>query len=243
MRLIGTEEAISFPEISAALNAHCKTNDTSLDMKLVRNIYGDGSDRNAMVARLIDWEDERIAEMDRNGVDMHLLSLTAPGVQLFDPDTGSDLARIANDHMAGIVARRPDRFAGLGTFAPQDPKRAAKEIERCANELKLNGLVINSHTNDLYYDDPFFFPVFEAIEAAGLALYIHPARALEASGRGVRQLWHGYRDVGLWHRDQHQCGADDRLGPVRSLPEAQDRARPYGGGDPLLAVAARLHAP
>jgi len=174
MRLIGTEEAISFPEISAALNAHCETDDQSLDMKLVRGIYGDDGDRGAIVDRLIDWEHERIAEMDRNGVDMHLLSLTAPGVQMFDADKGTDLARLANDRMAEIVRRRPDRFAGLGTFAPQDPRRAALEIERCAGELKLNGLVINSHTNDRYYDDPFFFPMFEAIEASGLALYIHP---------------------------------------------------------------------
>jgi len=174
MRLIGTEEAISFPEISAALNAHCETDDQSLDMKLVRGIYGDDGDRGAIVDRLIDWEHERIAEMDRNGVDMHLLSLTAPGVQMFDADKGTDLARLANDRMAEIVRRRPDRFAGLGTFAPQDPQRAALEIERCAGALKLNGLVINSHTNDRYYDDPFFFPMFEAIEASGLALYIHP---------------------------------------------------------------------
>jgi 2,3-dihydroxybenzoate decarboxylase/5-carboxyvanillate decarboxylase len=190
MRLIGAEEAISFPEISQALNAHCRTDDTSLDMKLVRGIYGDGGGRNAMVDRLIDWEDERLAEMDRNGVDMHILSLTAPGVQMFDADKGTALARIANDKIAEIVRRRPERFAALGTFAPQDPKRAAKEIERCASELKLNGLIINSHTNDLYYDDPFFFPVFEAIEASGLALYIHPRAP-------SKQMDKAFRDYGL----------------------------------------------
>jgi len=195
MRLIGTEEAISFPEISAALNEHCRTNDDSLDMKLVRGIYGDDGASNAIVDRLLDWERDRIAEMDRNGVDMHLLSLTAPGVQMFDPDKGTELARIANDKMAEIVRRRPDRFAGLGTFAPQDPKRAALEIERCASELKLNGLVINSHTNDLYYDDPFFLPVFEAIEASGLALYIHP----RAPSKQLAKAFGDYgMDTALW---------------------------------------------
>ncbi|MEI9851457.1 MAG: amidohydrolase family protein [Sphingomonas sp.] len=159
-------------------------------MKLVRAIYGDGGNRNGLVDRLIDWEERRIADMDLNGVDMHLLSLTAPGVQMFDARQG---------HRAGAHRQRPDgrdrppppdRFAGLGTFAPQDPARAAREIERCATELKLNGLVINSHTNDLYYDDPFFFPVFEAIEASGLALYIHP-RALS------KQIDKAFRDYGL----------------------------------------------
>jgi 2,3-dihydroxybenzoate decarboxylase/5-carboxyvanillate decarboxylase len=190
MRLIATEEAVSFAPIAEALNAHCRTDDDSLDMTLVRMIYGDGGERGAMVKRLTDVTDERIADMDANGVDMHLLSLTAPGVQMFDADKGTDLARIANDLMTETVARNPTRFAGLGTFAPQDPVRAAREIERCATELKLNGLVINSHTNDLYYDDPFFFPMFEAMEATGMALYIHPRAP-------SKQIDRAFRDYGM----------------------------------------------
>ncbi|MCW3837596.1 5-carboxyvanillate decarboxylase [Sphingomonas canadensis] len=174
MRLIATEEAVSFQPIVDALNAHARTDDDSLDMILVRDIYGDNGIRNAMIPRLTDITGERLAQMDQNGIDMHLLSLTAPGVQMFAPDKGTEMARIANDLMAEAVRANPTRFAGLGTFAPQDPHRAALEVERVANTLKLNGLVINSHTNDRYYDDPFFYPVFEAIEASGLALYIHP---------------------------------------------------------------------
>src|SRR5689334_19511529 len=103
MRLIATEEAVSFQPIADALNAHCRTDDDSLDMTLVRMIYGDGGSRSAMVQRLIDTTGERIADMDANGVDMHLLSLTAPGVQMFAPDKGTELARIANDLMAETV--------------------------------------------------------------------------------------------------------------------------------------------
>ncbi|BAK65460.1 5-carboxyvanillate decarboxylase [Sphingobium sp. SYK-6] len=190
MRLIATEEAVTFQPVVDALRAHSRTDDASLDMILVRDVYGDEPARPAMIGRLSDVTGERLAEMDSNGVDMHLLSLTAPGVQMFDAETGTRLARIANDLMAQTVAANPTRFAGLGTFAPQDPASAAREIERVATQLRLNGLVINSHTNDLYYDDPFFHPVFEAIEASGLALYIHPRAP-------SKQIDRAFRDYGM----------------------------------------------
>jgi len=190
MRLIATEEAVTFQPVVDALNLHSRTDDASLDMMLVRDIYGDEAVRPAMIGRLLDVSGERLAEMDRNGIDMHLLSLTAPGVQMFDAQKGTELARLANDLMAQVVASNPARFAGLGTFAPQDPQSAALEIERIASRLKLNGLVINSHTNDRYYDDPFFYPVFEAIEASGLPLYIHPRAP-------SKQMDKAFRDYGM----------------------------------------------
>ena len=91
--------------------------------------------------------------MDEAGVDMHLLSLTSPGVQMFDKDTATSLATLANDRLAEVVKKHPTRFAGLASFAPQDPARAAKEIDRAMNQLKLNGLIVNSHTNGEYLDD------------------------------------------------------------------------------------------
>jgi 2,3-dihydroxybenzoate decarboxylase/5-carboxyvanillate decarboxylase len=76
--------------------------------------------------------------------------------------------------MAAIIAKSPPRFAGLASFAPHSPKRAAKEIDRVMTELKLNGLVVNGHTNGEYFDDPKFWPIFEAAEALDATIYIHP---------------------------------------------------------------------
>jgi 2,3-dihydroxybenzoate decarboxylase/5-carboxyvanillate decarboxylase len=112
--------------------------------------------------------------MDEFGVDMHLLSLTEPGVQMFDADTATELATLANDRLAETIARHPTRFAGLASFAPQSPKRAAKEMERAIGQLKLNGFVVNSHTNSEYLDDPKYWPILEAAEALDSCLYIHP---------------------------------------------------------------------
>ena len=111
------------------------------------------------------------------GVDMHLMALTAPGVQMFDADTALELAMLANDRLAALCRKYPTRFAGLASFAPHSPKRAAKEMERCVNELGLNGFMINSHTHGEYLDDPKFWPILEAAEALDRCIYIHPRAA------------------------------------------------------------------
>ena len=181
-RKIATEEAFSIPEIAAALKEVARGPSRSLDKNLVRGIYdapdpGRGYDSLNFLDGLLDIEERRLAEMDALGVDMHLLSLTAPGVQMFDADTATELAALANDRLAEICARHPTRFAGLAAFAPQSPKRAAREMERAINDLKLNGFILNSHTNDEYLDDPKYWPVLEAAEALDACLYIHPRAA------------------------------------------------------------------
>ena len=179
VRLIACEEAWSIPEVAAELQKIARSPTQSADKLLVKGIYdaaGDSSGYGKMdfLSGLLDVEEQRLAGMDRHGVDMHLLTLTAPGVQMFDADTATDLAALANDRMAEICAKWPTRFAGLGSFAPHSPKRAAKEVERVMGELKLNGLVVNGHTNGDYFDDYRFWPIFEAAEALDATIYIHP---------------------------------------------------------------------
>ncbi len=181
-RKIATEEAFSIPEIAAALKDVARGPTQSLDKNLVRGIYdapapGQGYDALDFLSGLLDIEGRRLTQMDELGVDMHLLSLTAPGVQMFDADTATELAALANDRLAEICRRHPTRFAGLAAFAPQSPKRAAKEMERAINDLKLNGFILNSHTNDEYLDDPKYWPVLEAAEALDACIYIHPRAA------------------------------------------------------------------
>jgi 5-carboxyvanillate decarboxylase len=177
-RRIAAEEAFSIPAVSGMMRDVVRTLPAaSLDLNLARRIYDDpaeGTMGAELSRRLLDLEDERLRIMDDYGVDMHLLSLTAPGVQMFDADTATELAALANNILAETIARHPDRFAGLASFAPHSPKRAAKEMERAIRDLKLNGFIVNSHTNGEYLDDPKFWPVLEAAEGLDRPLYIHP---------------------------------------------------------------------
>lgn len=190
IRRIATEEAFSIPEVAAALREVARGPSNSLDLLLVRGIYETperGGTRADTLDRLIDLEGGRLRDMDENGVDMHLLSLTAPGVQMFDADTAFELSVLTNDRLAEVIGRHPDRFAGLGAVAPQSPKRAAKEMERAISSLKLNGFVINSHTNNEYLDDPKYWPILEAAEALDACIYIHPRAPSEAMANPFRQ--------------------------------------------------------
>lgn len=182
IRKIATEEAWSIPEVAAELKKVARSPSQSLDKLLVKGIYDAERDTSGygkmnFLGGLLDVEERRLGQMDELGIDMHLLSLTAPGVQMFDADTACDLAALTNDKMAEICAARPTRFAGLGSFAPHSPKRAAKEIDRVMNELNLNGIIVNSHTYGEYFDDPKFWPILEAAEANGACMYIHPRGA------------------------------------------------------------------
>ena len=192
IRRIATEEAFSIPEVAAGLRDVARSPTVSQDLILVQRIYDAKTDdvQARLLPRLLDLEKERLQDMDKNDVDMHLLSLTAPGVQMFDADTATELAALANDKLAAVIKRHPNRFAGLASFAPQSPKRAAKEIERAISKLKLNGFVVNSHTNNEYLDYPKFFPILEAAEALDACIYIHPRAASDGMAAP-------FRDYGL----------------------------------------------
>jgi 2,3-dihydroxybenzoate decarboxylase len=123
---------------------------------------------------LLDIGAGRVRGMDAAGVDVQLLSLVSPGVQLFAPDTAIAIARDVNDRMADAIRQYPTRFGALAVVAPQAPAETVREIQRCVQTLKFNGALINSHTNGEYLDQQKYWPVLEAIEALNVPLYLHP---------------------------------------------------------------------
>ena len=129
-----------------------------------------------LTQQLFDLGAGRIANMDAGRIDKQLLSLWSPGVQIFGPQQGTELAQQTNDQLAAAVREHPDRFAGLTTIAPQDPESAALEIERGMSSLQLNGVLINSYTKGEYLDNRKFWPIFEAAQAHDAAIYMHPRK-------------------------------------------------------------------
>jgi uncharacterized protein len=126
-----------------------------------------------LIERLCDVGAKRLAEMDAAGIDMQVLSLTAPGVEQLDAAEAVPLARDANDYLADAVKNHPARFAGLATLATAAPDQAAAELER-RMRAGFKGAVINGHNRGRYLDDKFYAPILECAQALGAPIYLHP---------------------------------------------------------------------
>ena len=121
------------------------------------------------------WDPERrMKDCDAHHVHMQVLS-TIPVMFSYwaKAEDALDLSMFLNDHIAGIVHKYPKRFTGLGTIPLQSPSHAIKELERCM-KIGLQGVQIGSHVNDWNLSAPELFPVFEAAQELGAAIFVHP---------------------------------------------------------------------
>ncbi len=121
------------------------------------------------------WDPQtRAKECDHQYVDVQVLS-TVPVMFSYwaQPKDCLEVAVFLNDHIAGIVHDYPKRFIGLGTLPMQAPDLAIKELERCKS-IGLAGIQIGSHINDWNLNAPELFPIFEACEKLGMAVFVHP---------------------------------------------------------------------
>lgn len=135
---------------------------------------GDSQRASLLAERIVEAGPNRIAAMDAAGVDVQILSLTCPGVQILKADIAKPMAEDANDILKQSVEANPERFYGLTAVAPQDPEHAAQEIRRGHEKLGFKGVIINSHTQGEYLDDKKFWPIFEAAESLDTPIYLHP---------------------------------------------------------------------
>jgi 2,3-dihydroxybenzoate decarboxylase len=135
--------------------------------------------------QLEDIGEGRIAEMDRGGVELCILSLVGPGIQAIPAiPQAIDIARRANDHLAEGIAKYPRRFRGFAALPLQDPTAAAKELTRCVRELKFCGALVNgfSQVNEpdsvVYYDLPAYRDFWATVQELNVPLYLHPRSML-----------------------------------------------------------------
>ena len=107
-----------------------------------------------------------------------VLTLASPPLEAFgDSKTSPELARIANDGMAELVGKHPDRFVAFVASLPMNNMDAClKEVDRAIKQLAARGVQIFSNVNGRPLDEPEFRPLFERMAAHDLPIWLHPAR-------------------------------------------------------------------
>ncbi|MGI5971411.1 MAG: amidohydrolase family protein [Oscillospiraceae bacterium] len=120
------------------------------------------------------FEKHRLPEMDRNGIDMQIISAMWPAAQGYeDPVRAVAMAKEYNDDAAALVAKYPGRFRSFATLPLQDPEAALEELRRCVEELGFVGVMIQGHSNFEYLDNMKFDRIWGKLEEYDLPLYLH----------------------------------------------------------------------
>ena len=117
-----------------------------------------------------DMGESRIAEMDRHGIDVQVVSYSNP----------TQLAPAA-------VRANPTRFAGFATLPWQDPQAAAAELERAVKQLGFVGALIIGRPGQVFLDDARYEPVLAKLDELQVPLYVHPGAPLPQ----VREPYYG----------------------------------------------------
>ena len=125
--------------------------------------------------KLADLGDYRLGLMDAAGVGYAILSLTSPGAEQFAVEVGKKVAKDANDFLAAVMKKYPDRIGGFASLAPKDPEWSAAELERCVKQLGFKGWNTHSNFGDSYLDEKQYWPILAMAEKLGVPIYLHPA--------------------------------------------------------------------
>jgi aminocarboxymuconate-semialdehyde decarboxylase len=93
------------------------------------------------------------------------------------PKQAVDMAKIANDEMAEVLAGYPDRFvAGVACLPLNDIDASIDEAERAVKDLKLKGIQVFSSINGKPLDSPEFLGLYEIMAKYDLPIWIHPTK-------------------------------------------------------------------
>ncbi len=138
-----------------------------------RRLVNYAGDFNVVADGHIDLE-SRLAEMERTGVDLGLLTLTTPGVHVEERSRGIYLAQLVNDSFAEIQRQFPQKFSPLATLPLQDPEASAVELERAVTKLGLRGAMLFASVNGKPIHHQEYWPLYETAARLDIPLMIHP---------------------------------------------------------------------
>ena len=121
-----------------------------------------------------DLGEQRIASMDKQGVDVQVISYGNNSPMDLPPESATLLCRQANDELAAAIQKHPTRFAGFAVLPVGNPQAAAGELTRAVKELGFVGASLNGVYRGRFFDEPEYFPIFEKAAELNVPIYFHP---------------------------------------------------------------------
>ena len=112
--------------------------------------------------------------IEEAGVDMQVLTFTAPGTNLEEPERSVPLCRLVNDALIDIVRERGDHFTALATLPLNDPIATVVEFTRAIDELGFPGVMLFGNVNGVPLHDARFEPLYHEANQRDAVFYIHP---------------------------------------------------------------------
>lgn len=133
--------------------------------------------------------EQRLANMDKAGIEIAVLSQTAPGVQAISDSTeATAIAKDANNSLYKAIQLQPRRFRGFAALNLLDVHAACAELKRCVSELGFVGALVNGSTQGEYLDNPILDQLWLTLEQLDVPLYLHPGVPTDQPVSMVKEL-------------------------------------------------------
>ncbi len=133
------------------------------------------------------WTAEQSLEiMDVFGIDVSILSVSAPGIDLDTPERTAKLARVCNEAQASIVEDHPRRFGSFAILPLPDIDLSLRELEYAFDTLRADGVVLMSNYAGSYVGTREFWPLFEELDRRSAVVFVHPT--LPQNYRGLQTV-------------------------------------------------------
>jgi predicted TIM-barrel fold metal-dependent hydrolase len=136
------------------------------------------------------WSRDAMLELqERHGIDATIASLSPPGVAFGDQGLADELARMANEATAALVASDPERFGGLAVLPLPDVDRALAELGHALDVLRLDGVMLLSNVLGTYLGDPAWDPLFDELQRRRAYVLVHPHAPPSALPLPQHPIW------------------------------------------------------
>lgn len=182
MKIITIEEHLAGAPINDALAKYLED-----DAPYTPMAHRKGRPYEADPELFADLDKKRIEDMDKNGIDIQILSSPSKS-QLLPSKEAPVIVRETNDYIAEVVKKHPDRYGAFALLPWSNPNEASKEVGR-VKKLGFQGILLvgRASKNDEFLDSKQFLPVLEACEVLDMPIYVHPGAPLKS----VQQSYYG----------------------------------------------------